>query len=216
MRLAMNASPFSNAACKVVYMAETFKARMRRIRVRAGFKSQDEAAQAIGCKRGTVSMWEAPSSSVNAVSEEYLFKVAKAYRVLPQWINVGGANDGFNAQTSESATNSPEHGALKSDLTKKHPKAVRDLRPAHHKLARAVEKLLGTLTDQQSAEVTDLIYKFAGANVANEGEPIEDLAMSASTAARDPGSSGELRGLTGAPPLETFGTARKSTQGRKR
>lgn len=60
---------------------------MRRIRVRAGFKSQQAAADAIGCERGTVGMWEAPSSPVSAVSEEYLFDVGRAYKVRPDWIN---------------------------------------------------------------------------------------------------------------------------------
>lgn len=173
MRLAEHASPFSKPPCKVIYMAETFKARMRRIRVRAGFKSQADAAQAIGCERGTVSMWEAPSSAVNAVSEEYLFKVAKAYRVSPQWINAGGTNDGFDALSADLNAPQVAPGPLKSDLTKKHPKAVRDLRPSHRKLARAMDKLLGTLTDDQAAQVSDLIYRFAGANIANEGEPVE-------------------------------------------
>ncbi len=66
---------------------ETFKQRMKRIRVRAGLKSQGAAASAIGCERGTVGMWEAPSSNVQAVSAEWLFAVARAYKVRPEWIN---------------------------------------------------------------------------------------------------------------------------------
>lgn len=75
---------------------ETFKDRMKRIRLRAGFKSQDQARKAIGCERGTVSMWEAPSSTVKSVGGEWLFKVARAYKVRPEWINnLKSANDGF-------------------------------------------------------------------------------------------------------------------------
>lgn len=82
------------AVAKVVYM-ETFKARMKRIRLRAGFKSQGDAAAAIGCERGTVGMWEAPSSNVSAVGE-FLLSVAKAYKVRPEWINdLRSSDDGY-------------------------------------------------------------------------------------------------------------------------
>ena len=50
----MNASTFSKVAAKVDYMNETIKERMKRIRLRAGYKSQSEAANAIGCDRGNV------------------------------------------------------------------------------------------------------------------------------------------------------------------
>ncbi len=100
MHLASDASPFSSPARKVIYMSEGFKARMRRIRLRAGYKSQADAAQAIGCERGTVSMWEAPSSAVNKVGQEYLFQVARAYCVAADWINRGGPNDGWHESTT--------------------------------------------------------------------------------------------------------------------
>jgi transcriptional regulator with XRE-family HTH domain len=76
-------------------MAETFKARMKRLRLRAGLKSQQDAAEAIGCERGTVGMWEAPSSPVDSVSGEYLMQVAAAYKVRPEYINTGVGEDGF-------------------------------------------------------------------------------------------------------------------------
>jgi hypothetical protein len=75
---------------------ETFKERMARIRRRAGFASQGKAAAAIGCERGTVSMWEAPSSEVRAVSSDLLFRVARAYKVRPEWINdLRSKSDGY-------------------------------------------------------------------------------------------------------------------------
>ena len=75
---------------------EPFKARMKRIRQRAGFNSQGDAAAAIGCPRGTVGMWEAPSSSVEAVSSDLLFSVARAYKVRPEWINdLASSDDGY-------------------------------------------------------------------------------------------------------------------------
>lgn len=75
---------------------ETFKDRMRRIRKRAGFTSQGKAAAAIGCERGTVSMWEAPSSNVRSVGSEWLFDVARAYQVRPEWINnLRDKDDGY-------------------------------------------------------------------------------------------------------------------------
>lgn len=78
-----------------VYRMETFKERMKRIRLRAGYKSQGLAAKAIGCERGTVGMWEAPSSNVMSVSDK-LFEVARAYKVRPEWINdLSSDDDGY-------------------------------------------------------------------------------------------------------------------------
>lgn len=74
---------------------ESFKDRMRRARLRAGFKSQADAAREIGCERGTVSMWEAPSSPTESVSAEYLLSTARAYKVKPEWLNEGGKDDGY-------------------------------------------------------------------------------------------------------------------------
>ncbi|MFC4729500.1 S24 family peptidase [Coralloluteibacterium thermophilus] len=74
---------------------------MKRIRLRAGYKSQKEAADAIGCERGTVSMWEAPSSQVKTVGD-YLLEVARAYKVRPEWVNdLDSDDDGFPWQPTE-------------------------------------------------------------------------------------------------------------------
>ncbi len=78
----------------VAYM-ETFKQRMKRIRIRAGFESQAAAAAAIGCERGTVGMWEAPSSNVASVGD-WLLQAASVYKVRPEWINdLRSTVDGF-------------------------------------------------------------------------------------------------------------------------
>jgi transcriptional regulator with XRE-family HTH domain len=89
-------------------MTETFKERMKRLRVRAGLKSQQDAADAIGCERGTVGMWEAPSSAVDSVSGDYLLAVARAYQVRPDYINTGKGDDGF-PWTPDAATAKPSH-----------------------------------------------------------------------------------------------------------
>lgn len=86
---------FADPAAKMLYMVETFKKRMRALRKQAGFDSQEAAANAIGCDRGTVGMWEAPSSKVEAVGGEYLLDVARAYKVRPEYINSGEGSDGF-------------------------------------------------------------------------------------------------------------------------
>jgi phage repressor protein C with HTH and peptisase S24 domain len=66
---------------------EDFKARMKRLRLDAGFKTQADAAAAIGCERGTVGMWEAQSSPVTTVSSDLIFKVAEVYKTTPEDIN---------------------------------------------------------------------------------------------------------------------------------
>lgn len=82
-------------AAKLSGMSETFKERMLRMRLRADLSSQQAAAKAIGCTRGTVGMWEAPSSAVDAVGSQYLLGVASAYKVRPGYINSGEGDDGF-------------------------------------------------------------------------------------------------------------------------
>jgi transcriptional regulator with XRE-family HTH domain len=99
--------PLAGLAAKVPFMKETFKERMRRLRLRAGLDSQKAAAKAIGCERGTVGMWEAPSSAVDSVGSEYLLAVAAAYRVRPGYINTGEGSDEF---PWHSAT-APEQGS---------------------------------------------------------------------------------------------------------
>jgi hypothetical protein len=83
----------SNA--KLSHMNENFKDRMKRMRLRAGLKSHQEAADAIGCKRGNVGMWEAPSSAVDSVGSKYLLAVASVYKVRPGYINSGMGNDEY-------------------------------------------------------------------------------------------------------------------------
>lgn len=82
------------------YMGEHFQERMKRLRLRAGFTSQAAAADAIGCPRGTVGMWESPSSDVKTVAR-YLLRVAKAYKVRPEYINSGEGPDGYPWTTGE-------------------------------------------------------------------------------------------------------------------
>ena len=85
-------------------MNETIKERMKRIRLRAGYKSQSAAANAIGCDRGNVGMWEAPSSAVKSVGHDWLFQVARAYLeaytlgVLATWTKENPADKDGGAQ----------------------------------------------------------------------------------------------------------------------
>lgn len=164
MRLATNASPFSTLGSKVVYMSETFKQRMKRIRLRAGLKTQLEAANAIGCDRGNVGMWEAPSSPVNAVSEEYLFKVADAYRVNPQWINEGGPDDGYYDASDKPAP--PQK--IASQLLKKHPKAVNPIGKAQSELVKIVRSLAGQLSEAEAAGIQALVLSLTASRIVEE------------------------------------------------
>ncbi|GAB2620107.1 helix-turn-helix transcriptional regulator [Novilysobacter erysipheiresistens] len=116
---------------------ESFKQRMKRIRVRAGFSSQADAAVAIGCERGTVGMWEAPSSNVKNVSSEWLFAVARAYKVRPDWINDTRSSDDGHPWA-------PEHAEPVSDDALPSPAVRREShsqRPDFKTMAAAVELL---------------------------------------------------------------------------
>lgn len=61
-------------------------------RKRAGYRSQEAAARAIGCSRGTVAMWE---SGGTPTIGRYLMEAARIYRVRPDWLNGGAAEDGY-------------------------------------------------------------------------------------------------------------------------
>lgn len=73
-------------------MAKTLAERALFARKRAGFDSQKAAANAVGCSRGTVAMWE--SSGTQRI-EEYLHAAASAYQVRPEWLNDGQGSDGY-------------------------------------------------------------------------------------------------------------------------
>jgi hypothetical protein len=100
---------------------------MKRMRVRAGFASQQSAATAIGCERGTVGMWEAPSSGVNAVGSDYLLAVSAAYKVRPESINAD-VPDEFPWSSMEIAPGSHSHVMrLDPEIVEAAHKALGDL-----------------------------------------------------------------------------------------
>jgi phage repressor protein C with HTH and peptisase S24 domain len=70
----------------------TLAERARLARRRAGFPSQDAAAKAIGCSRGTVGMWE--SGGASSIGE-YLYDAARVYKVRPDWLRNGEEPDGY-------------------------------------------------------------------------------------------------------------------------
>lgn len=176
MHLVDDASAFSISDAKVFYMnspeGENFKERMKRIRLRAGFSSQATAAHAIGCDRGTVSMWEAPSSPVTSVSEEYLFQTARAYRVRADWINKGKGDDGYRELGTE-----PEPAEAGANVQRlRQPVAacvLRDDEVANVTAVPMSERMLPVLTYVQAGEpFTDYIDDFA-AGAADEYTPID-------------------------------------------
>lgn len=91
--LTANVKRLTAQACKLPDMGNTTLAeRALFARKRAGFKSQEDAAKAIGCSRGTVGMWE--SGGTQAIGD-YLLDAARAYKVRPAWLNGGEGDDGF-------------------------------------------------------------------------------------------------------------------------
>lgn len=123
-------------------MKETFKERMRRLRLRAGFANQQAAATAIGCERGTVGMWEAPSSAVDSVGGEYLLAVASAYRVRPDYINTGDGLDEY----PWSAEGAQEHH---SQLVRLDPEMLAETHKACRLFAERQGKAFSVETDPE-------------------------------------------------------------------
>lgn len=168
-------NPFSETRANVPYM-ETFKQRMKRIRVRAGYRSQGEAADAIGCERGTVSMWEAPSSNVKKVSSDLLFDTARAYKVRPDWINDLRSNDdGYPwppRRIDEDHTPRSEEGESQS------AQLDPEILAAAIKLIRLTFEALGVEHNQEDdAEPTALAYAYLlkRSNKTLSGENVVDF-----------------------------------------
>jgi phage repressor protein C with HTH and peptisase S24 domain len=88
--LTINVNRLSERKCKLAYM--DFQERVTSARKRR-FDTQQHAAEAIGCSRGTVAMWE--SGKTDKISGEYLLPVAVAYAVDPEWLTTGKGPDGY-------------------------------------------------------------------------------------------------------------------------
>jgi phage repressor protein C with HTH and peptisase S24 domain len=92
----------------------TFNDRMKAARLRAGFKSQQAAADAIGCSRGTVGNWESQEAS-EGVSSEYLLPVAAAYRVHPDWVTGASTDDRYPWSPDRAKVRAYEVRAVEGD-----------------------------------------------------------------------------------------------------
>lgn len=68
----------------------TDRSKLARNRVKL---TQKSAAEAIGCQRGTIAMWE--SDGAKTISGEYLLSAAIVYKVNPIWLSSGRGADGY-------------------------------------------------------------------------------------------------------------------------
>lgn len=176
---------------KILYMTETFKDRMKRLRVRAGLKSQQSAAEAIGCERGTVGMWEAPSSAVDSISGDYLLAVARAYKVRPEYINTGKGDDGFPwAEEAEALPQGQSH-PLKLD-----PEIVRKAGTA---LNLRYKKAGGYNLEERPEEFVRAYELWFGMDDAYEDPEVYNLVIRHADLSPQ-GASEHERGSEGAPP----------------
>lgn len=74
-------------------MTETLAERARSARIRAGFRTEADAAKAIGCSRPLVIAWE--KGDVKSIGGKYLTAAARAYRVRPEYLAMQSDTDGF-------------------------------------------------------------------------------------------------------------------------
>lgn len=87
--LTANVNSLTENICKLPYM--TLAERARYARKRVGL-TQEKAAEAIGCKRGTVAMWE--TGGTQSI-EQFLLPAARVYRVNPDWLDSGKGKDDY-------------------------------------------------------------------------------------------------------------------------
>ncbi len=74
-------------------MADQLSNRARLARERAGFRTEKDAAQRIGCSRTLVISWE--NGSAKSIGGKYLIRAAKAYQVRPEWLSMQSQDDGY-------------------------------------------------------------------------------------------------------------------------
>lgn len=120
------------SACKLNDMGETLAERAARCRIRAGFKTPKDAADAIGCGRSTVAMWE---TSGTAAIGKYLYSAARAYKVRPEWLNSGNGPEGY--PWNPEGQRSVEGDAVRISLVDEE-----DLDPMHERTVSEVDVLL--------------------------------------------------------------------------
>lgn len=84
-----NVNAFTIDPGNLSYMNEprTLGERIKLERIRRGFRRQKDLADAIGCTRESVTMWE--TDKVSAVGGDYLPALARALNVTPEWIQTG-------------------------------------------------------------------------------------------------------------------------------
>lgn len=86
---------------------EKIAANAKMARERAGYETQQAAADAIECSRTTVLGWENEKNPTPIRGSQYLLDAARVYRVRPAWLASGEEPDGFPWQESASATAEP-------------------------------------------------------------------------------------------------------------
>jgi phage repressor protein C with HTH and peptisase S24 domain len=90
-QIAVGVNTFASPECKFVDMT-TLKERARLARERMKL-TQEQAAAAIGCQRGTVAMWE--SDGAKTISGKFLLPAATVYKVNPTWLSSGKGHDEY-------------------------------------------------------------------------------------------------------------------------
>lgn len=110
-------------------------------RARAGFKTHEAAAKAIGCSRTLVLAWEKGDAAIK--DSKFLLNAARAYRVRPRWLAEGEGSDGYPWSDSDAphpAAAEPLIPALPDDL----PLLVQALSYSQALLAQALASTIPT------------------------------------------------------------------------
>lgn len=112
--LTIDVNTFTAPACNLSYMA--LGERIKKWRKEAGFGTQQELANAVGCTRGTVAMWE--TDKVDRVGGEYIGLLSIALGKSPQMIQTGReaklTREGSTAPASPQLEESREGNAIQS------------------------------------------------------------------------------------------------------
>jgi transcriptional regulator with XRE-family HTH domain len=115
--LTFNVNTFTTEASNLPYMdLPTLGRRIRQWRKEAGFRTQKALADAVGCERATVTMWE--TDKVDRVGGEYLGALAIALGKSPQVIQTGRegklTREGSTAPASPQLAEIRERDAIQS------------------------------------------------------------------------------------------------------
>jgi transcriptional regulator with XRE-family HTH domain len=151
--LTFDVNSFTERACNLDYMSDvpaTLGERIQTWRKAAGFRTQQQLADHLGCKRETVTMWE--TNKVDRVGGDYIGPLSIALGKSPQMIQKG--REGKLTREGSTAPASPQLEAIRE------PDAIQSLRI----FVGAIATVMASTRSDEGEALLSLVRSAAGAD----------------------------------------------------